>query len=194
MRFRETGLDGAWLIEPERRSDERGYFARTWCINEFDMHGIGMDFVQCSTSFNHARGTLRGIHLQLAPYQEAKLIRCTRGRAYDVMVDLRPESPSFGEWRAYELSADNGRLVYLPEGFGHAFQTVADDTELSYHISEFYQQTSSAGVRWNDPDLAIQWPDANNPVLSQRDQGLPSLREYANRHAAGTLPARRWAS
>lgn len=194
MRFRETGLEGAWLIEPERRGDERGYFARTWCIDEFDMHGIGMSFVQCSTSFNHARGTLRGIHLQLEPYQEAKLIRCTRGRAYDVMVDLRAGSDTFGEWRAYELSADNGRLVYLPEGFGHGFQTVEDDTELSYHISEFYQQTAVAGIRWDDPNLAIQWPDPENPVLSQRDQGLPALKDFETRHAPDARPAKRWAS
>lgn len=182
MRFRETGLDGTWLIESDRRTDERGFFARTWCIDEFDMHGVGVSFVQCSTSFNRSRGTLRGIHLQLEPYQEAKLIRCTRGRAWDVMVDLRPESATFGDWRAYELSADNGRLVYLPEGFGHGFQTLADETELSYHISEFYQPAASSGIRWDDPELAIDWPEPEAPIMSQRDGGLPGFAEFCTRH------------
>ena len=191
MRFRETGLKDAWLIEPERRNDERGYFARTWCIDEFDIHGIGTGFVQCSTSFNRARGTLRGIHIQREPYQEAKLIRCTRGRAYDVMVDLRADSETFGHWRAYELSADNGRLVYLPEGFGHGFQTTEGDTELSYHISEFYQQTASAGIRWDDPELAIDWPEPAAPVISQRDRALPGLSAFRDRLAANAAPARR---
>ena len=179
MIFRETSLGGAYLIEPERISDDRGFFARTWCIDEFDAHGIAGDFVQCSTSFNEKRSTLRGIHLQDDPCSEAKLIRCTRGRAYDVMVDLRPSSDTYGQWKAFELSADNGRLVYLPAGFGHGFQTLEDRTELSYHISEFYRPDLSTGIRWDDADLAIAWPDTDTPIISARDRHLPTFRDHA---------------
>lgn len=177
MIFRETGLEDAYLIEPERICDDRGFFARTWCIDEFDAHGISADFVQCSASFNENKSTLRGIHFQAAPCSEAKLVRCTRGRAYDVMVDLRPDSASFGQWKAFELSADNSRLVYVPPGFGHGFQTLEDRTEVSYHISEFYRPDLSGGVIWSDPDLAITWPDMENPIMSSRDRHLPSLRD-----------------
>ena len=180
MIFRETGLDGAYLIEPERIADQRGFFARTWCIDEFDAQGITTDFVQTSASFNERRSTLRGIHFQEEPASEAKLIRCTRGRAYDVMVDLRPDSATFGEWKAFELSADNGRLVYIPEGFGHGFQTQEDRTEVIYQISEFYRPDLAVGIRWNDPDLGITWPDPETPVLSGRDQTLPSFRDFVS--------------
>lgn len=175
MIFRETGLDGAWLIEPERVADDRGFFARTWCADAFDRHGLDTGFAQCGTSFNAKRNTLRGIHFQSEPYEEAKLVRCTRGRVWDVMVDLRRRSGTFGQWKAYELSADNGRMVYLPRGFGHGFQTLEDETELFYQISEFYQPICAGGVRWNDPALAITWPDPENPILSPRDRGLPHL-------------------
>ena len=180
MIFRETGLAGAYLIEPERICDERGFFARTWCIDEFDAHGISADFVQCSASFNERKSTLRGVHFQAEPCSEAKLVRCTRGRAYDVMVDLRPDAPTFGDWKAFELSADNGRLVYLPPGFGHAFQTLEDRTEVIYHISEFYRPDLSGGVLWSDPDLAISWPDPENPIMSARDRHLPRLHEVTS--------------
>lgn len=188
MIFRDTGLEGAYLIEPERIVDQRGFFARTWCIDEFDAQGITADFVQASTSFNELRSTLRGIHFQSEPACEAKLVRCSRGRAYDVMVDLRPESRTFGEWKAFELSADNGRLVYIPEGFGHGFQTQEDRTEVIYQISEFYRPDLSTGIRWDDPDLGITWPDIENPILSGRDQTLPSLQEFA---AVSSAPAHR---
>lgn len=179
MIFRETGLEDAYLIEPERIADGRGYFARTWCIDEFDAHGITADFVQCSASFNEAKSTLRGIHFQAEPCSEAKLVRCTRGRAYDVMVDLRPDSKTLGKWKAFELSADNGRLVYVPPGFGHGFQTLEDRTEITYHISEFYRPDLSGGILWNDPDLAIAWPDPDNPTMSVRDRHLPTFREFS---------------
>lgn len=179
MIFRDTGLDDAYLIEPERICDGRGFFARTWCIDEFDAHGITADFVQCSASFNEKKSTLRGIHFQAEPCSEAKLVRCTRGRAFDVMVDLRPESRTYGEWKAFELSADNSRLVYVPPGFGHGFQTLEDRTEVTYHISEFYRRDLSAGVLWNDPDLAIPWPDMETPIMSSRDRHLPTLRNVA---------------
>lgn len=184
MIFRDTGLEGAYLIEPERIVDQRGFFARTWCIDEFDAHGISADFVQTSASFNEYSSTLRGIHFQTEPASEAKLIRCTRGRAYDVMVDLRPDSRTFGEWRAFELSADNSRLVYIPKGFGHGFQTQEDRTEVIYQISEFYRPDLSAGIRWDDVDLGITWPDTETPILSGRDQTLPSFQEFASTSAS----------
>ena len=189
MIFRETGLTGAWLIEPERVSDERGYFARTWCVEEFNEFGINVDFVQCSTSFNESAGTRRGIHYQVDPHSEAKLIRCTRGRLYDVMVDLRPESNTYTEWRAFELSADNGRMVYLPQGFGHGFQTIENGTELAYHISEYYQPDLSHGIRWDDPTIGIDWPDCDNPIMSTRDKNLPALNTHTRRAAAQLLRA-----
>ena len=184
MNFRETGLSGSWLIEPERIVDGRGFFSRTWCVDEFASHGIEVDFVQCSTSFNERTSTLRGIHFQSEPYSEAKLIRCTRGRVYDVMVDLRLESPTLGDWRAFELSADNGRLVYLPPGFGHGFQTLEDRSEVAYHISEFYQPELSQGVRWNDPDLAVSWPLPDSQIMSTRDRNLTSFADYADQQTA----------
>ncbi len=189
MIFRETGLDGAWLIEPERISDERGYFARTWCIDEFDRHGISVHFLQCSTSYNAHRATLRGIHLQAPPFAEAKLVRCTRGRIWDVMVDLRRASPTFGRWKAFELSADNGRMLYLPEGFGHGFQTLEDASEIAYHITEAYQPSAAIGVRWDDPTLAISWPVTDAPILSARDRDLPTL-DRARLPAGADLSAR----
>lgn len=191
MIFRDTGLEGSYLIEPERIVDQRGFFARTWCIDEFDAQGITADFVQTSASFNEYASTLRGIHFQAEPASEAKLIRCARGRAYDVMVDLRPDSQTFGEWKAFELSADNGRLVYIPEGFGHGFQTQEDRTEVIYQISEFYRPDLSTGIRWDDTDLGITWPDTQTPILSGRDQTLSSFQEFASastghsRRAAG---------
>lgn len=189
MIFRETGLDGAWLIEPERIRDERGYFARTWCVDEFHEHGIDVNFLQCSTSYNERHGTLRGIHLQAAPFGEAKLVRCTRGRLCDVMVDLRPDSLTFGRWKAFELSADNGRLVYLPEGFGHGFQTMEDATEIAYRISEIYQPNASLGIRWDDPDLAVSWPAPDAAILSGRDRALPSFEQF--RSSAAPAPRRK---
>ncbi|MEX2453341.1 MAG: dTDP-4-dehydrorhamnose 3,5-epimerase [Rhodospirillaceae bacterium] len=193
MIFRETGLDGAWLIEPERIRDGRGYFARTWCVDEFHEHGIGANFLQCGTSYNERRGTLRGIHLQAAPCEEAKLVRCTRGRLYDVMVDLRPDSTTFGRWKAFELSADNGRLVYLPEGFGHGFQTMEDATEIAYQISEIYRPSAALGIRWDDPDLAVSWPTPDAAILSDRDRALPSFERF-RATAAAAAPAPRRAS
>ncbi len=179
MIFRETGLEGAYLIEPERIADDRGFFARTWCIDEFDAHGITADFVQCSASFNETKSTLRGIHFQADPCSEAKLVRCTRGRAFDVMVDLRSDSATFGRWKAFELSADNGRLVYVPPGFGHGFQTIEDRTEVAYHISEYYRPDLAGGILWNDPDLAIAWPFPDAPIMSARDRHQRSFREYS---------------
>ena len=176
MIFGHTSLDGLFAIEAEKRIDDRGYFARTWCLDEFYAHGLELGFTQCSTSFNRRRGTLRGLHYQAAPHAEAKLVRCTTGRLFDVAVDLRPDSPTRGRWHAEELSADNCCMLYIPAGFAHGFQTLEDETELFYQISEPYHAEAARGVRWDDPDLAIAWPLAD-PILSPRDRALPPLAE-----------------
>src|SRR5919199_3217742 len=148
MIFTETKLKGAFLIEPEPRADERGFFARTWCQREFEAHGLRTRWVQCNISFNKKKGTLRGMHYQLAPYAEAKLVRCTRGAIYDVIIDLRYDSPTFKQWQALNLTADNRQMLFIPEGFAHGFQTLDDDTEVFYQMSEFYAPDCAKGVRW----------------------------------------------
>jgi dTDP-4-dehydrorhamnose 3,5-epimerase len=175
MRFHETPLAGAFVIEPERREDERGSFARCWCREEFAAHGIAAEWVQANVSFNRRAGTLRGMHYQAAPHEEAKLIRCTAGAAYDVIVDLRPHSPTRGCWNAVELSAAGSTLIYVPEGFAHGFQTLADNTELLYLMSAAYCPASARGVRWDDPALAITWPPCRERVISPRDRTFPEL-------------------
>jgi dTDP-4-dehydrorhamnose 3,5-epimerase len=169
VKFDETTLNGAFLIESDRIEDERGFFARTFCRREFDARGLNSKLVQCSVSFNRKRGTLRGMHYQIAPNAETKLVRCTRGAIYDVIVDLRPGSRTFRRWFGIELTADNQRTLYIPEGVAHGFQTLQDDTEVFYQMSEFYSPEYASGVRWNDPAFAIKWPIAN-PVISARDQ------------------------
>ena len=175
MIFRATKLEGAFLIEPERKEDERGYFARTFCEREFAEHGLRSCFVQCNTSFNRRKGTLRGMHFQAAPHEEAKLVSCTRGAIYDVIVDLRPGSSTYHQHVAETLSADNGRMLYIPEGFAHGFQTLADDTEVFYQMSEFYDPESARGVRWNDPAFQIQWPEAER-IMIARDREYPLVK------------------
>jgi dTDP-4-dehydrorhamnose 3,5-epimerase len=174
MIFRETALDGVWLIEPEPLADERGFFARTWCGREWQARGLNPALAQCSTSWTRARGTVRGMHYQGRPHEEAKLVRCTRGAVHDVALDLRPDSPTFRRWVAADLSAENRRMLYVPEGVAHGFQTLADDTEVFYQISEFHHPESARGVRWDDPACGIRWPLA--PVtVSPRDEAWPPL-------------------
>jgi dTDP-4-dehydrorhamnose 3,5-epimerase len=174
MKFLPTGLTGAMVIELEPLRDERGHFARTFCREEFRAHGIELTVVQCSVSFNVRRGTLRGLHYQAPPKAEAKLVRCAAGEAFDVIVDLRRGSPTFGRWFAVELTAVGGRMIYVPEGFAHGFQTLRDDTELFYMMSESYSPPHARGVRWDDPQLGIRWPMAPT-VMSARDRELPAL-------------------
>lgn len=173
MIFTPTKLAGVWLVDQERRGDDRGWFARTWCAEEFAQHGLNPKLAQCSASFNHWRGTLRGMHYQVAPYEEAKLVRCVRGAMFDVALDLRPASPTFRQWVGVELTADNGRALYVPEGCAHGFQTLADDTEILYQISGLWQPGSARGVRWNDPAFSIAWPLAAEAILNDRDRALP---------------------
>jgi dTDP-4-dehydrorhamnose 3,5-epimerase len=177
MLFRPLDVAGLYLIEPERLKDERGYFARIFSNDAFIERGLCADYPQWSVSYNRERGTLRGLHFQAAPHGEIKLVSCSRGAVFDVAVDLRVKSQTYGKWIGVELSADNGAALYIPEGFAHGFQTLADDTEVLYHISQHYRPETSRGVRWDDPDLAVAWPPADRRVISERDHALPSLRE-----------------
>ncbi len=175
MIFSETKLKGVYIIDLEKVEDERGFFARTFCQEEFKAHGLNPRFVQSNVSLNRKKGTLRGMHYQAPPYQEAKLVRCTRGGLYDVAVDLRVDSPTFKQWVGVELTAENHRMLYIPEGCAHGFQTLEDNTEVVYQMSEFYHPESARGVRWDDPALGIQW--ALTPALiSERDRTYASLR------------------
>lgn len=174
MIFSETQLAGAWIVDLDRIEDTRGFFARSWCVREFEVHGLNPRLVQCSVSFNKRRGTLRGMHYQAAPYQEAKLIRCTRGAIHDVIIDLRPDSPTYTRHVAVMLDADNRRMLYVPTGFAHGFQTLADDSEVFYQMSEFHSPDHARGVRWNDPAFAIQWPDVER-TISERDRHYPDF-------------------
>jgi len=177
MIFTETPLKGAYVIDPERLADERGFFARTWCRREFEAHGLNTALAQCSVSFNQKTGTLRGMHYQAAPHAEHKLVRCTAGIIYDVIVDLRPGSGTFRHWFAAELSADNRRMLYIPEGLAHGFLTLADNTEVFYQISEYYVPEGARGVRWNDPAFAISWP-VQPRIVSQRDSAYADFTDY----------------
>jgi dTDP-4-dehydrorhamnose 3,5-epimerase len=168
MIFTETRLQGAYLIDIEKREDHRGFFARTWCQHEFGEHGLVARLVQANLSFNRQRGTLRGMHYQTPPYAEAKLVRCTRGAIYDVIVDLRPDSPSFKQWIGVELSAVNYRMLYVPEGFAHGFQTLEDNVEIMYQVTQFYTPEAEGGIRYNDPALGIMWP-LEVTVISEKD-------------------------
>jgi dTDP-4-dehydrorhamnose 3,5-epimerase len=174
MRFRETKLPGVVEIDLEPHSDARGFFARGWCQEEFEKHNLNSKVVQCNVSFNVRKGTLRGIHYQGAPYPESKLVRCTMGAIYDVVVDLRPQSPSFRDWIGVSLTAVNRHMVFVPEGCGHGFLTLEDNTEVFYQMSEFYHPGLARGVRWNDPAIQIVWPAAVE-VISERDRTYAGL-------------------
>lgn len=173
MKLTETPLKGAFIIDPELIEDDRGFFARTFCATEFADHGLETRFLQCSTSYNRFKGTLRGLHFQAPPNEEVKLVRVTSGAVYDVIVDLRAGSPTYWRWAALELTARNRRMLYVPSGFAHGFQTLEDDTEVVYQISEFYIAEASRGVRWDAPSLAIQWPETQRRVVSAHDMSLP---------------------
>jgi dTDP-4-dehydrorhamnose 3,5-epimerase len=180
--FVETELAGVWRIALDPRVDDRGFFARAFCRREFEAHGLPGVFVQANLSFNHRRGTLRGMHLQLEPHAETKLVRCTRGAIFDAVVDLRPASPTFARWTAAELSAAKGQMLLVPRGFGHGYLTLADDTEVFYQVTEEYHPENETGIRWNDPTVAIRWPFAPTSV-SERDETLPDLPTFRARLA-----------
>jgi dTDP-4-dehydrorhamnose 3,5-epimerase len=175
MIFRSTSIGGAWVIEPGRLEDERGFFARTWDPEVFAERGLNPELAQCSISYNRARGTLRGLHYQAAPYEEAKLVRCTAGEIFDVAVDLRPDSPTFRDWFGVELSAENRLALFVPEGCAHGFLTLDDDSEVHYQISQSYTPEAARGVRWNDPGFGIVWP-GEIIVINERDRSYPDFR------------------
>jgi dTDP-4-dehydrorhamnose 3,5-epimerase len=174
MLFRELTLQGVFEVTMKPNVDARGFFARSWCEKEFAQQGLNPKLAQCNVSFNTRKGTLRGMHYQAAPFGEAKLVRCTAGAIYDVVVDMRPQSPTFKQWSAVILSSENRAMLYIPEGVAHGFLTLADNTEIFYQMSEFYHPKLSRGVRWNDPTFQIEWPDPV-VVISERDQTYPDF-------------------
>lgn len=174
MNFVAADLPGVVLVEAPAVEDERGFFARTFCRREFEAHGLDPGVAQCNLSFNRKRGTVRGMHYQAAPHEEAKLVRCVRGAIYDVVVDLRPALPTFRQWRAYELNERNRHALFIPAGLAHGFQTLEDDSEVFYQMSAFYEPGAGRGVRWNDPAFGIRWPIAE-VIISERDRALPDF-------------------
>ena len=174
MIFTETKLPGAYVIEVEKREDQRGFFGRTFCREEFEAHGLNSQVVQCNTSFNKRKGTLRGMHFQAVPFAEAKLVRCTSGSIYDVIIDLRPASRTFKQHFAVELSAANHRMLYIPENMAHGFQTLEDDTEVFYQMSQMFSAEHARGVRWNDPAFGVEWP-ADERIITERDRNYPDF-------------------
>lgn len=175
MKFTQTPLAGVYVIDIESIVDERGFFARAWCAKEFEAHGLGTGIVQTNVSFNEKAGTLRGMHYQIAPHEEAKLVRCTAGAIYDVVIDLRPASATYKRHFAAELTAENHRMLYIPAGIAHGFQTLADRSEVFYQMEAFFAPQSARGVRWNDPAFGIEWPPATRRILSDRDANWPDF-------------------
>jgi dTDP-4-dehydrorhamnose 3,5-epimerase len=176
MIFHKTILNGAYIIDPERMEDERGFFARSWCRREFEAHGLNPGLVQCNISFNKKKGTLRGMHHQDPPYQEAKTVRCTMGAIYDVIIDLRSKSSTFKQHFGAFLTAENRKTLYVPEGFSHGFLTLEDNTEVFYQMSEYHAPECARGIRWNDPGIGIKWP-ADVFIISERDRNYPDFTE-----------------
>ncbi|HXY02764.1 MAG TPA: dTDP-4-dehydrorhamnose 3,5-epimerase [Terriglobales bacterium] len=174
MIFRETRLAGAFVIEPEKLEDDRGFFARSWCEREFAEHKLNPRIAQCNISRNKKKGTLRGMHYQVAPHTEAKLVRCTQGAIFDVIIDLRAGSPTFKQHLAETLTAQNHKMLYVPEGMAHGFQSLEDNSEVFYQISEFYAPQYARGVRWNDPAFGISWP-ITDPIMLERDRNYPDF-------------------
>jgi dTDP-4-dehydrorhamnose 3,5-epimerase len=175
MIFLETKLPGVYEIQVERKADERGFFARTWCQEEFASHGLNPGLVQCSVSFNARKGTLRGMHYQAAPFPETKVVRCTQGSLFDVVVDLRPQSPTFRQWVGVTLTPAKRNMMYVPENCAHGFITLEDETEIFYQISEFFKPELSRGVRWNDPAFKIDWPEPVT-MIAERDRTYPAFK------------------
>lgn len=177
MRLNPTEIPGAWLIDLEPVADDRGFFSRSLCVEEFERHGLNGRMLQQSISWNERAGTLRGMHYQDAPYEEDKLVRVTRGSIYDVMVDLRAASPTFGKWVGVELHADAHRQLYIPKGVAHGFQTLSDGTEVFYQMTTRFTPEASRGLRWDDPSIGIAWPDHPQRTISHKDRALPFFTE-----------------
>jgi dTDP-4-dehydrorhamnose 3,5-epimerase len=173
--FKETKLKGAFVIEPEKFQDHRGYFARSFSRTEFLEHGLRAEFFEAGISFNLRKHTVRGMHFQAPPNAQAKLVRCTRGAIFDVLIDLRPESPMYRQWFAQELTQHNSLMLYIPEGCAHGFQTLQDETEVFYQLSAGYAPASERGVRWNDPVFGISWPETERIIINERDRTYPDV-------------------
>ena len=176
MIARQTKLDGLFVIEPERFEDERGFFARAWSTAEFKELDVAGQFVEANFSYNHKRATLRGMHWQAAPHGQAKLVRCTRGSVFDVGIDLRPDSATYGQWTSVELSAANRSMLYVPDGFAHGYLTLEDESEVLYLVTSAYAPDSARGIRWNDPAFAIHWPNVGEFIINERDKSYPDFR------------------
>ena len=175
MILTETNLKGTFIIEVQKLEDQRGFFSRAWCQKEFEAYGLSVSFVQCNINFSKRKGTLRGLHYQVEPYEEIKLIRCTKGSIYDVVIDLRPGSATYRQWIAVELTADNHKMLYVPEGFAHGFQTLDNNVEIFYQMSEFFHEECRKGVRWDDPSFQIKWA-LPNPILSASDRSFKDFK------------------
>ena len=179
MIFTAARLKGAFVLEPERREDDRGFFARTFCQHEFKAHGLNPQVVQCNIAYNLKRGTLRGMHFQNPPFQEAKLVRCTKGAIYDVILDLRSDSETYMQWVSAELTEENHKMFYVPEGFAHGYQTLSEPAEVIYQVSQFYAPESASGVRHNDPAFGIRWP-LEVTAISELDKKWPDFKDLRN--------------
>ena len=176
MKFLETELKGSYIIELEKSVDERGFFARTWDIEKFKELNLKSDIVHCNISFTKIKGTIRGMHYQITPFEESKIIRCTKGKIFDVLIDLRKDSSTYKNCEGFELSSENHDMVYVPEGFAHGFQSLEEDTEIFYQVSQFYSPESERGIRWNDPTFKIKWP-LENKIISEKDSNWSDFKE-----------------
>jgi dTDP-4-dehydrorhamnose 3,5-epimerase len=183
MKFIKTFIDGVFIIELDKKADERGFFARTWCKNEFKENGLNNNLVQCNISFNNKKGTLRGLHFQKKPYEEAKLIRCIQGKIYDVVVDLRSSSKTYGRWIDVELSQQNKKMIYIPEGLAHGFVTLEDNSEVFYQMTQIYYPDSSSGIIYNDLDINIDWNRIykGDLIVSDKDRELQTFKEFCDK-------------
>lgn len=175
MIFEETKLNGSFIVHLEKNEDDRGFFARAWCKKEFEEHGLSSTLLQANIAFSRKKGTLRGMHYQVPPHEEVKLVRCIRGRIFDVIIDLRPDSSTYMEWLGVELAAGTGKMFYVPEQFAHGYQTLAKNTEVFYQVSQFYTPECERGVRWDDPAFRIDWPLKENLTISEKDQNWPDF-------------------
>jgi len=184
MIFRNTDIQGAFVVEIEPKDDERGFFARGFCRKEFEAHGLNTDVAQANIGMSRLRGTLRGLHYQIGPHEETKLVRCTAGAVFDAIVDLRSCSPSYKKWLGVELTAENHRMIYVPEGCAHGYLTLADNTEVFYLVSRSYSAGAERGVRWNDPAFAMHWPLMERVVISDKDASWPDWSDNSHPHAS----------